>query len=366
MSSLRLSVVSLSIFAHAVAAYELGLMRAVHVAKSARTASLAGLRLQEAAPPSIVSKETYSLMLKALLETEESISDEVSKNYAMVDYEFLMQLEKRMEEGVDKERERLQEIKEATTTEMAKRMGEASEALKEIVSSPTPVVMEGKMAALARQGRVDDALLQLLEANLQQAQAAGEAGKSAVAALSRLQSRVQEEVDKKLEPQAQLLRRLLRIDSKPVRLSLLQEKMTPKAKSNILMGNALDNKQPTKEELQQENKAEVDARELSQAILELKMRFGNVDEFYNSGFVAKLEMIGEEAEQIALDLAGGKEITAREQQEMMWNQGSVSVWELEKVEEQARETGGYAVWEPEGQAIIDKDNEERMRSIRGE
>lgn len=45
----------------------------------------------------------------------------------------------------------------------------------------------------------------------------------------------------------------------------------------------------------------------------------------------QVEMIAAEAEEVALDLAGGKEITAREQQDMMWQSGSVSVWDLESV-----------------------------------
>jgi hypothetical protein len=350
--------------AHGTSAYSAGLMRTSFAPSGARSA-ITVLSAQEGSPTPIDSLKTYGIMLRTLLETENSIADEVSKNYGMVDYEFLMQLEERLSDGVDSERGRLQEIKEATTAEMARRMGEAAETLKEIVSSPTAVVMDGKMAALARQGRVDDALLQLLEANLQQAEAAGDAGKGAVAALSKLQKRVQEELDKKLEPHAQLLRQLLRIESKPVRQTLLKEKMAPKAKSNIVMADALQNKAPEKSDMQ-ENMPEVDPRALSSAIGELKIRFGNVDENYDSGFVAKLSIIAEEAEEAALAIAGGREITAKEQQDMMWSQGSVSVWDLEQVEEQARETGGYAVWEPEGQQIIQEDNQDRMRAINTE
>ena len=60
-------------------------------------------------------------------------------------------------------------------------------------------------------------------------------------------------------------------------------------------------------------------------------RFGNVDEAYDTGFMKKVEMVAAEAEEVALEIAGGKEITAREQQDMMWSQGSVSVWDLEQV-----------------------------------
>ena len=98
--------------------------------------------------------------------------------------------------------DRLVEIKETVNAEMATRMQSAAEALRDVLTSPTPVIMEGKIVGLARQGRLDDAMLQLLQANLEQAQGAGEAGKNAVAALTKLQQRIQQELDEKLSPQA--------------------------------------------------------------------------------------------------------------------------------------------------------------------
>ena len=41
----------------------------------------------------------------------------------------------------------------------------------------------------------------------------------------------------------------------------------------------------------------------------------------------------------------------------------MSVWDLEQVEEDARERGGYAVWETEGQQIIEEDNQARMKGL---
>ncbi len=42
----------------------------------------------------------------------------------------------------------------------------------------------------------------------------------------------------------------------------------------------------------------------------------------------------------------------------------MSVWDLEQVEEDARERGGYAVWETEGQQIIEEDNKARMKGLK--
>ena len=279
------------------------------------------LRMNE--PPSgevkIVSDDTYKLMMKALLDTEKSIADEVSNNYAMFDYEFMQRLETSISSAEGAEAERLLEVRSAVNAEMGKRMATAAETLKEVLTSPSAVVMEGRMAGLARQGKVDDALLQLLQANLEQARAAGEQGKGAVALMERLQARVQQELDTKLTPDAVLLRQLLRIESKPARLALLKEKMQAKAKSSILLSTDVE-ASPTQDETQ-DTEPEVDPRKLAEAIKNLKMRFGNMDENYDSGFVKKVEMIADEAEGVALDLAGGKEVTAKQQQDMMWNDG---------------------------------------------
>ena len=43
---------------------------------------------------------------------------------------------------------------------------------------------------------------------------------------------------------------------------------------------------------------------MAKAIEELKLRFGNVDENYDSGFVSRLNTIAEEAEEVGLRLGG--------------------------------------------------------------
>lgn len=91
------------------------------------------------------------------------------------------------------------------------------------------------------------------------------------------------------------------------------------------------------------------ARDVAAAIQDLKLRFGNVDENYDSGFVKKLELIADEAEAVALELAGGKELSAKEAQNMAWDRGTVSVWDLEQVENEAHQDGNWAVWEKEAQ-----------------
>ena len=63
-----------------------------------RRAAVAVAQMPDA-PPEIVSSETYSLMIRALLETENSIASEISSNYEMIDYGFLQMLDQRIAEG---------------------------------------------------------------------------------------------------------------------------------------------------------------------------------------------------------------------------------------------------------------------------
>ena len=146
------------------------------------------------------------------------------------------------------------------------------------------------------------------------------------------------------------------MDSKVARLGLLKEKLSPKTTSKVLVAENMDDKGEEKDLT-----PDVDPRDLAKALTDLKLRFGNVDENFDTGFIKKVEMITEEAEEVALELAGGREITAQEQQDMMWNAQTVSVWDLEAMEDEADQNNQVPVWSDEGQQIID-DSEARKRA----
>ena len=180
---MRTSILVLGGVASALA-YNVPLGRAIHRAP-ARSAIIT-LQQAPADAVQIVSDETYGLMLSTLLKTNNSISSEISANYAMVDYDFLQRLYAPRTHAITKSRScthtlpnlfsrvcfihhrdeaiaapddeahlpRLTSIKEAVNAEMATRMQQAAEALKEVLTSPTPVIMEGKIAGFARQGRI--------------------------------------------------------------------------------------------------------------------------------------------------------------------------------------------------------------------
>ena len=106
-----------------------------------RRAAVAVAQMPDA-PPEIVSSEAYSLMIRALLETENSITSEIQNNYEMIDYGFLQMLDERITSSDGEEKEKLEAVKVACTTEMSNRVQAAAAALQDILQSPTPVVME--------------------------------------------------------------------------------------------------------------------------------------------------------------------------------------------------------------------------------
>jgi len=313
----------------------------------------------------INAKETYDMMFDSLLKAQEGdITKEIEKVYAMVDYHFLKELDERIFHAKDEDLAKLKEAKEAINAEMAKRMQQAAEVFKDLVQSPTPVIMEGKIAGLARSGRLDDAVFQLLEANLQQAEAAGEQGKGAVAVLSKLKDRVRIELDKKVPPETALIRELLRMEDSMARINLLKDKMRRKqGGSNIILAGV----SKEEEEATKSTEPDVTPKALAAALTELKARFGNVDENYDTGLVKKLNTIAEEAESAALELAEGKEISAKEAQDLAWEKQTVSVWDLGQIEDEAHQDGNFAVWEEEAQQqMARQDSAMREQAIKND
>jgi len=51
----------------------------------------------------IDSKDTYNVMMRVLLETNSSITNQISASYHMVDYAFLQKLDQRAESETDPE-----------------------------------------------------------------------------------------------------------------------------------------------------------------------------------------------------------------------------------------------------------------------
>jgi len=288
----------------------------------------------------------YNALLEMILAAE-SINvtqiDMVKASYEKIDYAFMEKLNERIGSTEGEEKASLTNIQQLVNVEMQERMSRAANALKKLLSAG-PGGMFKMLPDYMQRGLLDEPLLLLLEANIKQAQEAG--AEPAANLMSRLMQQVRLEIDKKVEPEVRLLRELLRIDSSEARKELLKQKIAPK-EVQILIAGARDTPQSTE--------PEVKIRKFAQALVKLKGQFGNMGEGSNDGLIAKLEDIANEAEAVAREFGTGSDMTPQELQDLMWEKGSVSVWDLEKVEEEAQQSGGVAPWEDE--------NEQRLKGL---
>ena len=120
-----------------------------------------------------------------------------------------------------------QAVLDALAVEQQKRVNAATMALKEVLSKGDPMRMEGAIVKLAKEGRIDEPFLLLLEANADQARAAGATGPAEL--MMRLRKRAVQEKDKQsASKEIKLLRQLLRENDSNEREKILTEAFTPK------------------------------------------------------------------------------------------------------------------------------------------
>jgi hypothetical protein len=346
--------------------------KAAPKAKATKTEEEEDAEVKKPAKPKIEQTETYSIMMKTLLNANAtSLRSEIASNFMLVDKTFLEELQRETlnEKNNETVRQRLTEVRQIVDEESTRMIQEAAMTLQELFASPSALVMEAKMASLANQGRVTNVLLELLDANLAQAKLAGEAGKNAVIGIGRLYNLTRVELDKKLSPIQAFFRKLLRVDDSKYRRDLIREKLRAKLddeievpKKKLLLGGA---GQEEKKDDSPKITSEIDQREFTQFLTDMKTRFGNVDEQFETGFVKRFNDICADVEAIALELSGGKRMTARQAQDKAMEESHVSVFDLEHMEKEARQDGKLAIWEEEAQAqVAKKDNAEREKSVK--
>jgi hypothetical protein len=147
----------------------------------------------------------------------------VFKYYDQFDAQFIKVLNERAQNGdVDS-----QAVLDALAVEQQKRVNAATEALKDVLSKGDPMRMEGAIVKLAKEGRIDEPFLLLLEANANQARAAGATGPAEL--MTKLRKRAELEKDKQsASKEIKLLRQLLREKNANEREKILTEAFTPK------------------------------------------------------------------------------------------------------------------------------------------
>lgn len=143
--------------------------------------------------------------------------------YDQFDAQFIKVLNERADNGDMGARD----VLAALAMEQQKRVNAATEALKEVLSKGDPMRMEGAIVKLAKEGRIDEPFLLLLEANADQAMAAGATGPAQL--MRKLRARAMSEKDKQsASKEIKLLRQLLRESDSNTREQLLIDAFTPK------------------------------------------------------------------------------------------------------------------------------------------
>lgn len=150
------------------------------------------------------------------------------KYYDQFDAQFVKVLTERSTSG----EEGASEILAALAVEQQKRIAAAAETLKSVLALGDPMRMEGAIVKLAREGKVDEPFLLLLEANATQARDAGALGPAQL--MDKLRKRAAEEKDKQISSkEIRLVRQLLRTDDATEREKILEDAFTPR--ENLLV-----------------------------------------------------------------------------------------------------------------------------------
>jgi hypothetical protein len=260
--------------------------------------------------------------------------------YDQFDAQFIKVLNERSQNGEQES----QVVLDALAIEQNKRLSAATENLKDVLVAGDPMRMEGVIVKMAREGKIDEPFLLLLEANANQALAAGATGPAEL--MKRLGQRAMEEKDKQSSTkEIKLLRQLLRTDDETVRQTLLEDAFTPK-QGLLVEGNSENAAKAMDGELPEEEKAmpDVPPPDFINACKAVLLNFGNLSSGDERGDLAsRVKQIAAEAEVVATRIFGNS-MTQREQQDRAWKETTTSIFDLETMEIDAMQRGDSAPW----------------------
>lgn len=262
------------------------------------------------------------------------------KYYDQFDAQFIKVLKERIDNG-DTE---AQLVLDALGVEQEKRMAVATETIKEVLSMGDPMRMEGKIVKLAKEGKIDEPFLLLMEANANQALAAGANGPAQL--MNRLSKRAYEEKDKQsTSKEIKLLRQLLRAKDTDERAALLEDAFTPKV--GLLVPGTADNAMKAAEGEQPDEEKpmpEVPPPDFINACKAVLLNFGNLSSDDDRGDLSdRIKQIAAEAEAVATRIYGAG-MNTREQQDRAWKEETTSIFDLETLEIDAQQRGESAPW----------------------
>lgn len=287
---------------------------------------------------------SYEKMLKTVLppyKPGDSPASMVYKYYEQFDAQFVKVLNERSEQGDSDSKA----ILEALAVEQQKKISSATEMLQSILAMGEPMKMEGGIVKAAREGKIDEAFLLLLEANAQQAKAAGANGPAEL--MHRLRKRAIEEKDKQASSkEIVLIRKLLRTEDPAVREQILEDAFTPR--EMLLVAGTAENAQKAIDGEAPEQKKplpDVPPPDFINACKAVLLNFGNLgsDDESRGDLATRIKKLASEAEVVATRIYG-KGMTVKEQQDKAWDEQTTSIFDLERMEIEAERNGETAPW----------------------
>lgn len=265
--------------------------------------------------------------------------------YDQFDAQFIKVLNERAQNGDSDS----QNVLDALSIEQQNRVNAATLHIKEVLSKGEPMRMEGAIVKLAKEGKIDEPFLLLLEANADQARAAGATGPAEL--MTKLRKRAMAEKDKQsASKEIKLLRQLLREPDSNEREKLLEEAFTPK-EALIVPGTAANAAKAIDGEAPEDEKPmpDVPPPDFINCCKAVLLNFGNLNIDEERGDLSvQIKIIASEAEVVATRIYG-KGMSAREQQDRAWKEQTTSIFDLETLEIEAERRGETAPWaNPDG------------------
>ena len=286
--------------------------------------------------------ETYNELLVELVKADAkgTLNPAVEGAFELCDYSLLGLATERRDAG-SPDAASLNAIIETINTLSAKRLEQAAARLGNVMQQGSPEKMFAKITELAIINQIDAPLVELLEANRQQALNAGAAGAGAAELMKNLANRCRDQMDKRMAkdaPEKRLLRALLRTDDDATRKTILERAFEPKEGLALSFGDDFGKDAAKKTE----EGPEVDPTKFIAACNQLISDFGNIDD-NGEPLMVRITQIAAIAEGVAVELFG--DVTSvRDQQDIMWNEATTSVFDLEAAEFAAEQKGENMPW----------------------
>lgn len=287
---------------------------------------------------------SYEKTLKSVLppyKPGETAASVVSSNYDQFD----AQLVKLLNEIADHGNEDAKSLLVSLAEEQKKRIAAATESLKEVLAQGDPLRMEGAVVKMAREGKIDEPFLLLLEANENQARSAGAEGPAKL--MEKLRKRAMDEKDRQsTSKEIKLIRQLLRTEDSSDREKLLENAFTPR-ETLLVPGTAENAMKAMEGEAPEQEKPlpDVPPPDFINACKAILLNFGNLgtQDEDRGDLATRIKKIASEAEVVATRIFG-KPMTLKEQQDRAWKEQTTSIFDLERMEIEAERMGETAPW----------------------